>query len=481
MRKLLLLCLIGLFALPNIYAQDTERDIWQAAGIAFDYPADWVVRDDLFRYGAISIASDSSALDGDDIPEGEFLIQINAPLSKADASAQRFGVTTLTPEAALSVFSGRTTRPIEPFEIDGAPAARADLEADGLQITFIAIDLDSVIAVVFATARIDSFAPYDDTLTAFVASLKLVEPSIANGTFTALDVPAEYPDVDGLIWHNAGAFAESDFSTMRGAFGRLTVVDDQIYVATGGDSLLIFAADGTLTGRITNPGIVFQDVAVDADGNFWVIDAVNMKVIHMDAEGRILNAFGRFGQGVDLFPLLAPADIVVGVDGRLYIINTTTSGEQTFDDVQVWEPDGTFVTAFNAATRTGGTSDTVMMVPGLDDDLVTTWGGSALVSIYNPDGTSVGVLNAPVEGYRPSSIAVDDEGLILFEYQGQIFRLGREIVTFGILFEDSQGAIPPGRLFYPRGLGVLSNGDVVVADANETHWHIMTFAAVPNN
>ncbi len=113
---------------------------------------------------------------------------------------------------------------------------------------------------------------------------------------------------------------------------------DRLYVADTGNArvvvvskepkALIFGGYGTANGRFQRP----VAIAVDPDGNVYVVDAGQHRVQKFDAAGNFLTAWGGFGPHAGLFG--HPAD-VAWHDGRVYVADADNHR------VQVFEPDGT--------------------------------------------------------------------------------------------------------------------------------------------
>jgi hypothetical protein len=475
-HTLIILWLAALLAVTPATAQQesiTETGTWVAAGLSFDYPADWVTRDDTQRYGAMSIATTQAALDAVPLPPGELNVLIYPPLSKQPESLSRVGLRAMTAQSALLVLSIPESEAPVTLDLDGREAARRDLQTDDLQVMLLTIDLGDVVVPVFATAPRADFAQYEAAVLDLVASIRPAELAFPGGTVIPVDAEASTVEDDtGIDWQYTAPLEDADFTTLTGAFGRLDVAGERVYIATGADSILVFEADGTFVQIIRNESINIHDVAVADDGTLWVIDPLQMKVFQLDADGRVLNWFGQYGTGVEQFDLFSPLDLVIGPEGRLYVLNTTQVGGQTYEDIQIWTPDGTFVTSFNATFRAGGLRDASMLAvaPGLD--LFFTNGGNLLTTIFSFDGTVLDRLPAPVSPYIPGGFTVDENSVFYFEDNGQITRFSLSLDVFGTALDDETAAFQPGEFFYPRGLGILPGGDLIVADANETHFQV---------
>ncbi len=117
------------------------------------------------------------------------------------------------------------------------------------------------------------------------------------------------------------------------------------HVACDGDSLLVadsmnfrvqrLALDGTPIDALGRKGDASGDlslpkgVALDAEGNRWVVDAHFENVQAFDDQGRLLMAFGREGQAPGEFWL--PAGACIDLKQRLWVADTYNRRVQVFE------------------------------------------------------------------------------------------------------------------------------------------------------
>lgn len=77
-----------------------------------------------------------------------------------------------------------------------------------------------------------------------------------------------------------------------------------------------------------------SDIAVDEDGNVYVLDSGNHRIQKFDREGNFLASLGRHGQGPGEFQY--PQSIDISAGGNIYVAD---SGNQK---IHILKPDGTF-------------------------------------------------------------------------------------------------------------------------------------------
>jgi DNA-binding beta-propeller fold protein YncE len=96
---------------------------------------------------------------------------------------------------------------------------------------------------------------------------------------------------------------------------------------------------GAEPGRFNLP----SDAGIASDGTLWVLDAGNFRVQALDAEGRVINAFGSPGNG--LGELARPRGLAIGPDGLVYVADALLC------NVQVFRPDGRLLLALGARAQ----------------------------------------------------------------------------------------------------------------------------------
>ncbi|MGB8644518.1 MAG: flippase activity-associated protein Agl23 [Anaerolineae bacterium] len=72
-----------------------------------------------------------------------------------------------------------------------------------------------------------------------------------------------------------------------------------------------------------------RDIAIDGDGNLWVTDTGNKRILKFDPLGKSLGVFG--GQGGDPGQFLEPVGIAIDGQGNIYVADTWNQRIQKFD------------------------------------------------------------------------------------------------------------------------------------------------------
>lgn len=155
-----------------------------------------------------------------------------------------------------------------------------------------------------------------------------------------------------------------------------------------------------------------RDLAIDADGNVYVVDTGNKRVRVYDPNGVWLRDIGQGGSGEG--QLDEPAGIAIGNDGRVYIADTWNRRIAVFDTMGNWIANYPVRAWYgNIATRPYLTVDNARSLLYVTDPE----GGRVLV--YDLQGQCVGAfgsLNTENPGLNEFSalggIAVDNEGFV---------------------------------------------------------------------
>ena len=165
------------------------------------------------------------------------------------------------------------------------------------------------------------------------------------------------------------------------------------------------------------------DVAVDSNGDVFIADGQNHRIVKRDLEGNVLGIFGK--------PHLAiPNGLTVGPDGLIYVIEEGSSRLSAFT------PEGEFVYQWDAEP----------------------------IDLRFPE---------PGELHTPVAIDADDEWIYIVDEEAGISRtqllkpiVGQPLDTSSVLvMADSPGS-GPGLVDAPNGVAAHADGRVIIADTN---------------
>ncbi|MFQ5514445.1 MAG: 6-bladed beta-propeller [Myxococcota bacterium] len=119
--------------------------------------------------------------------------------------------------------------------------------------------------------------------------------------------------------------------------GRVVVLDRET-----GEELDRIGRKGSGRGELFFP----TNIALDAEGNLYVADTGNARVLKFSRDGEPLQEFGGLGRG--LGQLVRPKGVAVDREGRVYV------ADAAFENVQIFAPDGRLLLFFGTTGNVPG-------------------------------------------------------------------------------------------------------------------------------
>lgn len=230
---------------------------------------------------------------------------------------------------------------------------------------------------------------------------------------------------------------------------------------TAGQQITV-RASGVIVGPKDKPFSMPSDAAVGRNGDLYVLDGVNHRVVVFDAAGEFRFEFGSSGNG--LGQLFFPLGITTAPDGKVYVAD---SGNHRF---QVFSADGKALKAVPLPSSASGvppdpTDVKVDMVRGhlyvVDND-------NHVIHVYNLSNNSFEqVWGGPGQGRRqfryPFFIDTSSQGYLFvvepINTRVQVLNSSGKFVCF-----IGGWGIKPGQLFRPKGV-VTFQDRVFVTDS----------------
>lgn len=184
-----------------------------------------------------------------------------------------------------------------------------------------------------------------------------------------------------------------------------------------------------VNGRPNSPLDLYgpRGIAVDKDGSIWVADTGDARIVHFDANGNPLGAFGSRGSAPGQFN--EPVGLAIAQDGAIIVADTWNNRIQIFD--HSFQPLGEIH------------SDQLTWVQSAADQ---TQVNKPFVAAL-PDGTILASFPGADPVARPDQVA-----LVRFDRQGRV------------LFDSRQLPDVPSPLRQPIGVAADAAGNVAVSD-----------------
>jgi len=202
------------------------------------------------------------------------------------------------------------------------------------------------------------------------------------------------------------------------------------------------------------------DVAIGVDGNIYVVDGGNHRLLIFNRRGKPVRTIGR--QGSQHAEFLNPVGVCTDTSGRVYVAD---KGNQR---VQVFSADGEFERAF-AVKDSGKAVDPVDVAASADGKrLYISGNNNHKIMMYSPTGKPLG--NWGGEGVNkgefryPATIATTNNGRVyvvdVFNTRVQVFSaIGKYVLEF------SAWGVLPGQSVRPKGVALDRRGRIYVSDS----------------
>jgi len=294
------------------------------------------------------------------------------------------------------------------------------------------------------------------------------------------NAPAAFRLVETLGVTEEGYFEDADH--LNGPYGVGTDGAGNLWVAeivgaralkyTGGGSFVTSIGTAGLIGRVDETHFYgVADVAVDGDGDVWVVDAAPHRVVVYDSDGNYRMQLGEtWESGSDGDHFDVPRSVAFDSDGNVYV---SDSGNHR---VQVFDSSGTY-SATIGVTGESGSDDAHFDTPrhiAVDDDdnLYVADAANHRVQIFDGGHNCVATIGVPGEFGSddahfnwPMGMAVDGARIYVadfYNHRVQVF----DRTTRAYQATIGTGAAGSGNdaFRYPSDVAVDPAGNVYVAD-----------------
>ncbi len=498
-RVLVLLFAFSILVLPlSASAQDDPHETYTTSdgSLSFSYPTGWFVTEDATYLVATVSNVPYDEVVYSDVPSGMVVVQVFAGVIREWWDDMNLSDDPTALEMAeqyprisyvqLEQIEGPTVLDIA---ADAALVGGTEYGSETLHF-FIVFDGDVGIFLTGVTA-VGEMEQYRDTIMEIAASAAYNIPSPNAGRVTSDDGPPAVAGTGAVAWQQQRPSSWED--RQFNGLGPVAVAPDgTIYVA---DSryIRVLDADGTVTGTIINGHIeTITDMVLAEDGTLWLADSVGAQVLNLSTEGTVLNSFGKSGRGPGQFGShssygqMSPVGLDIGPDGNLYVFDlqpSTSAFCEISSRIQVFDTQGTFIREFPTDLGDGQCLDMnyALMSFGSDGNIYAV-GYYTGIAVFDPQGSLMNdrFAEALYQQNLVAALVIDADGLLYAATPNGLFVLdstGTQIAQFGTMqATSSTGDYPPlapGEFRMPVGIGLAPNGDVIIADANNSYSQIV--------
>jgi sugar lactone lactonase YvrE len=211
-------------------------------------------------------------------------------------------------------------------------------------------------------------------------------------------------------------------------------------------------------------------LAVDAEGNLYVADTLNHRLVIIDRNGNLVAVWGGPGEDEGQFNFQFKAeltsdeqdevlaDVFVDPSGNVYVADVGNLRIQRFDR------SGNFLNSFSTVAPDGGVSQAYSLVVD-STGAIYTLDLQFFVTRYDSEGNFVSRWDGSGQFFDTGCIAIDAEDhlYVTYPFQQAILKFdtaGNLLATFTLPHLESSSA----RFATPFGVDVDSNGNMFVTD-----------------
>ena len=252
------------------------------------------------------------------------------------------------------------------------------------------------------------------------------------------------------------ADAEGNIYVMDTNHSRVQKFDSQ------GNFLSMWGSEGSGDGQF---GAILDPhegrLAVDPQGNVYVIDLKNFRIQKFDSNGNYLTQWGTEGDGEGQFR--EPLDIAIDKQNNVYVSDVTNSTVQKFDET------GRFLLRWGKAGYNDGEFSNVLSVAIAPNENVLVTDATGRIQRFDSNGLFLSTINPePIDSQSVylANIAVDNQGNI---YVADWY--GQRIVKFDLegkaLATWSGADVGIDRFVNMQDIAVDEQGNIYLTDGTE--------------
>ena len=246
---------------------------------------------------------------------------------------------------------------------------------------------------------------------------------------------------------NLALDANGDIYVLDGGNGRVQVYDHS------GKFINMWGSQGSGDGQfnlLVHEAVtsVIGGIVVDKNKHVYVGDGLNARIQEFDSRGNFLMKWGSHGSNDGQF--LSVVDLALDAQGNIYAV------DENRDDIQKFDPQGKFILKFGEeGAGPGQLTDTGDITIGPDGNLYIADYGNNRIEVFSLDGKYLRQWHTPV--LKVVDIAIDSHGNIFTTHKsGDIVEYdptGKPISIMANIGLDS-----------PRGIVIGPDGLIYIAD-----------------
>ena len=205
-----------------------------------------------------------------------------------------------------------------------------------------------------------------------------------------------------------------------------------------------------------------SDIALDPNGDIYLVDGVNNRIIVFDSAGKRKFEFGQKGKGQGEFKY--PLGIDISDDGKVFVADTGNHRIQVFN----LKGDFKYMFKVTSGSKKKPSDPVDVLVSGLKNYVYISDNDNHKIKVYNQNGTfefEWGKFGeGPGEFRYPGMLAINEYNEI-FVVDVLNTRV-QKFDPFGKFIADiGSWGVLPGKLFRPKGVAVDKNNRVFISDS----------------
>jgi len=205
-----------------------------------------------------------------------------------------------------------------------------------------------------------------------------------------------------------------------------------------------------------------SDIAIGPNGDIYLVDGLNNRIIVVDSTGKRKFEFGQQGEGQGEFKY--PLGIDISDDGKVFIADTGNHRIQVFN----LKGDFNYMFIVKSGPKERPSDPVDVLVSGLKNNLYIADNDNHKIKVYNQNGTfefEWGKFGEEPGEFRYPGILAQNEYNEVFVVDVLNTRVQKFDPFGNFIAEIGSWGVLPGKLFRPKGVAVDKKNRVFVTDS----------------